>query len=663
VAACVSTEPAQVDPGTAACPAGLASCGGGCVDVELDPAHCGACDKTCAEGLVCSLGTCSTECLGGTTLCDFRCIDTRLDPQNCGACAAACPEGQVCSGGKCGLACAGGATNCSGKCIDTTLDPQNCGDCGKACEPSLVCTGGGCAVACKGGTVKCAGKCVDTGVDPGNCGDCDQICGAGEVCSQGICALKCAGGATKCGGLCVDTNLDPFHCGGCGLVCQPGQVCTSGTCALQCVGGTTKCADKCVDAEKDPAHCGSCFNACPSGEVCSAGICGLSCVGGTSKCGTKCVDLAADAANCGMCANACQSGEVCSASACSLTCAAGATKCGQKCVDLASDAANCGMCGNACAAGQACFASACVGTVCQPGTTELCYTGPMGTLGVGICKAGTKICNTTGTAYGACEGEVTPAAMDTTCDGDENCDGVLPTCTKSCKEILAGNAAAPSGVYTLDPDGVGGGAPFKSYCDMATESGGWTLLMKAAETTYEFGSTHWTSTSTDNAASLDESFVSAKFESFNTVLVSQLLIKAQSGNFTRLGLPATKTVLQFFQGSTALLTYLGGSPTPGNLINGKNWSYCGAIWRINTHYAGSGAKIRLGGWVTYFWSCGYGADAAGEPTGAHLLGFGIVDDNWGPFQFNKKSFGIRDAHDSDHLAPGQLASAALLYGR
>ncbi|GMV43126.1 MAG: hypothetical protein AMXMBFR64_48420 [Myxococcales bacterium] len=54
--------------------------------------------------------------------------------------------------------------------------------------------------------------------------------------------------------------------------------------------------------------------------------------------------------------------------------------------------------------------------------TQACYTGPNGTIDVGLCKGGTATCS--GGTYGACVGQVLPKPSDTICDGkDEDCDG------------------------------------------------------------------------------------------------------------------------------------------------------------------------------------------------------------------------------------------------
>jgi hypothetical protein len=51
-----------------------------------------------------------------------------------------------------------------------------------------------------------------------------------------------------------------------------------------------------------------------------------------------------------------------------------------------------------------------------------------------------------------------------------------PVTVTSCADIVAANAGAPSGVYTIDPDGTGPGGPFSVTCEMAVAGGGWTQV-------------------------------------------------------------------------------------------------------------------------------------------------------------------------------------------
>lgn len=134
------------------CPAGETFCpAAGCVDLQTDLDHCGACDTPCTSQLVavdCRKGECvRADCPLELEYCGpvALCRDLQNDPAHCGACDNACASG-VCDGGVCaaGGACAEGQAECDGVCVDTCCSNQHCGACGKACTGGKTCFEGVC---------------------------------------------------------------------------------------------------------------------------------------------------------------------------------------------------------------------------------------------------------------------------------------------------------------------------------------------------------------------------------------------------------------------------------------------------------------------------------------------------------------------------------------
>jgi hypothetical protein len=104
----------------------------------------------------------------------------------------------------------------------------------------------------------------------------------------------------------------------------------------------------------------------------------------------------------------------------------------------------------------ACTGDPASGCACTVGATEACYSGPMGTAGVGTCRAGSRSCVRDGdgvVAWGPCTGEVLPAANR--CDGvDRGCTGDATrgcVCTEGQRRACYDGPAGTEGVGLCRP--------------------------------------------------------------------------------------------------------------------------------------------------------------------------------------------------------------------
>ena len=403
------------------CHAGWEDCdgtlGNGCEANLRDPSTCGDCDTVCSDVTMplCSFdstvpagmpaGACVASCPAGETQCGSSCVDLAVDPQHCGLCDIACTFDHgigACSASACVLsACEPLFSDCdmtAATGCETPIDTlDNCGACGSSCTIAAgvtSCVAGDCNID------ECFGDFGDCNDDPSDgcesdlqsaltCGSCAMTCDARNpvcgVASTGVrmCVASCTEPAeSMCGDRCLDTDTDLANCGGCGNVCtvtDGAPRCVGGECLVatcdpmrgDCDGlGSNGCE---VDLQTSLAHCGACGAACSGPDAqCSGGECTVGCPEGMGDCDGEaangCETPLNTVDNCGGCGSRCDpangTGD-CAAGTCTIaSCDAGFENCDGSSSNgcearLESDPGNCGSCGNECRPPRCCTGMCC----------------------------------------------------------------------------------------------------------------------------------------------------------------------------------------------------------------------------------------------------------------------------------------------------------------
>jgi hypothetical protein len=156
-------------------------CGGGWqtrTRTVVTPASCGgaACDPTFLEAKGCNPDPCDEQCNA----------DLMSDPANCGACGISCADGDICTENSC----------VDGVCVSQPSDPVDCVvewpacACGEAgfqlIFPQVVTPASCGGQACPPAERRFC-PAWDTSSDENNCGACGRVCQSGTTCVDGMC--------------------------------------------------------------------------------------------------------------------------------------------------------------------------------------------------------------------------------------------------------------------------------------------------------------------------------------------------------------------------------------------------------------------------------------------------------------------------------------------
>ena len=213
------------------CKKGLTECNLKCVDIEQDPANCGACGRQCPSGATCSAGTCSgadasvdveDDASFDVTSSDVSLVDTAPTDTSSTDVDASSTDTSTTD-----------TSTTDTSTTDTSTTDTSTTDTSTT-DTSTADTSTADADASRDGDGATDGPtCMPPYNTPEHCGDCDTKCTeATPLCGlDGVfkCVARCDPPLVTCGTVCVDTNSDEKNCGGCGNVC-PSGICQAGGC-------------------------------------------------------------------------------------------------------------------------------------------------------------------------------------------------------------------------------------------------------------------------------------------------------------------------------------------------------------------------------------------------------------------------------------------------
>lgn len=165
--------------------------------------------------------------------------------------------------------------------------------------------------------------------------------------------------------------------------------------------------------------------------------------------------------------------------------------------------------------------------------------------------------------------------------------GVLP----SCQAILSADPLSKDGIYTIDPDGTGPQAALDVYCDMTTNGGGWTMLVRLntndATKRSSIDNAFWDSATAVGALGGSDDYLSAAYDV----------------------LPFTQITLRYtYQGPAAVAATYANAGNTLNLRKNLNLSYSNSNPAWNKTWSSGGTADVFFGPALRFRTIGNDAD-------------------------------------------------------